>query len=73
MEIFLLGVFPEAQFTEFAAAASQRLGIPVKYLREFQPLGTAGGLYFFRDLVSDFEVPSLTRLRVLLTRCALEP
>jgi mannose-1-phosphate guanylyltransferase len=50
-EIILLGVFPEAQVAGYAAAASQRLGIPVKYLREFQPLGTAGGLYFFRDLI----------------------
>eukprot|EP00035_Acanthoeca_spectabilis_P005848 m.118067 g.118067 ORF g.118067 m.118067 type:complete len:462 (+) comp13221_c0_seq4:2876-4261(+) len=50
-EIIMLGVFPESQVSDFAAAASQRLGIPVKYLREFEPLGTAGGLYFFRDLI----------------------
>lgn len=50
-EIFLIGCYPEADIAAFAAAAGQNLGLPVRYLREFKPLGTAGGLYFFRDLV----------------------
>ena len=32
--------------------ASKNLGIPVRYLREFKPLGTGGGLYFFRDVLT---------------------
>ena len=35
----------------FIARSSARLGMPIRYLREYQPLGTAGGLYFFRDLI----------------------
>eukprot|EP00040_Diaphanoeca_grandis_P038878 m.257607 g.257607 ORF g.257607 m.257607 type:complete len:459 (+) comp35466_c0_seq1:102-1478(+) len=51
-EIVLIGVFPESEITSFAAVASQNLGLPVRYLREFKPLGTGGGLYFFRDLLT---------------------
>ena len=32
--------------------AQKNLGIPVRYLREFKPLGTGGGLYFFRDVLT---------------------
>jgi NDP-sugar pyrophosphorylase family protein len=66
-EIILLGVFPESQVVDFVGAASQRLGIPVRYLREFQPLGTGGGIYFFRDLVRNATHPPRITPIVLVT------
>lgn len=51
-EIVLIGVFPESDLSGFVNVASQNFGIPVRYLREFKPLGTGGGLYFFRDLLT---------------------
>jgi len=50
-EIILIGVFPENQFAAFVAQAERTLNIPVRYLKEFKPLGTGGGIYFFRDLI----------------------
>ena len=47
-EIILIGVFPENQFAAFVAQAERTLNIPVRYLKEFKPLGTGGGIYFFR-------------------------
>jgi len=51
-EIVLLGVFEEKELAGFVNVASKNLGIPVRYLREFKPLGTGGGLYFFRDVLT---------------------
>ena len=45
-------MFEEKELAGFVNVASKNLGIPVRYLREFKPLGTGGGLYFFRDVLT---------------------
>lgn len=50
-EVFLIGTYDAAQFTAFLEDARQELRIRIRYLREFEPLGTGGGLYHFRDQI----------------------
>jgi len=50
--ILLLGFYPPQQFQQFVNQMSQQYpGIGFRYLQEFQPLGTAGGFYHFRDQI----------------------
>lgn len=51
MEIILIGLYPESELDLFVRKISGQLSIPVRYLKEFQPLGSGGGLYFFRDMI----------------------
>ncbi|GME68799.1 unnamed protein product [Ambrosiozyma monospora] len=53
-EILLIGFYEPSVFTEFISAFNakmkyQRRNCSIKYLKEFKALGTAGGLYFFRE------------------------
>ncbi|KAJ9075857.1 hypothetical protein DSO57_1031659 [Entomophthora muscae] len=49
-EVFLIGFFEAAVFTNFLSQVRPEFpGLAIKYLREYQPMGTAGGLYHFRD------------------------
>eukprot|EP00211_Chloroparvula_japonica_P002074 CAMPEP_0119155338 /NCGR_PEP_ID=MMETSP1310-20130426/51694_1 /TAXON_ID=464262 /ORGANISM="Genus nov. species nov., Strain RCC2339" /LENGTH=434 /DNA_ID=CAMNT_0007147933 /DNA_START=34 /DNA_END=1339 /DNA_ORIENTATION=- len=48
-EVLLLGFFQAEEFDSFCNDASQRMGVPVRYLKEPSSLGTAGSLYHFRD------------------------
>ncbi|KAF2396999.1 nucleotide-diphospho-sugar transferase [Trichodelitschia bisporula] len=51
-EVFIIGYYDESVFRDFIKDASHTFpGIAVKYLREYQALGTAGGLYHFRDAI----------------------
>jgi len=50
-EIMVIGLFEESSMASFIKRASGELRVPIRYLREYQPLGTAGGLHFFRDLI----------------------
>ncbi|RYO76870.1 hypothetical protein DL762_009107 [Monosporascus cannonballus] len=48
----MIGYYDEAVFKDFIKeAASEFPNLPIKYLREYQALGTAGGLYHFRDAI----------------------
>jgi mannose-1-phosphate guanylyltransferase len=48
----MIGYYDEAVFRDFIKdAASQFPNLPIKYLREYEALGTAGGLYHFRDAI----------------------
>jgi mannose-1-phosphate guanylyltransferase len=51
MEIILMGFFDETLFNGFIESVSAETAVPVRYLREDQGNGTAGGLYCFRDVV----------------------
>ncbi|TIA81106.1 hypothetical protein E3P98_02258 [Wallemia ichthyophaga] len=53
-EVFLIGFWPEDTFTAFINQANEEFNgcFTVKYLREWQELGTAGGTYHFRDLIT---------------------
>ncbi|RYP86383.1 hypothetical protein DL769_000767 [Monosporascus sp. CRB-8-3] len=51
-EVCMIGYYDEAVFKDFIKeAASEFPNLPIKYLREYQALGTAGGLYHFRDAI----------------------
>lgn len=47
--IYLIGFYEEREFTLYVSAVSNELKVPVRYLREDKPHGSAGGLYNFRD------------------------
>ncbi|ERF69476.1 hypothetical protein EPUS_07291 [Endocarpon pusillum Z07020] len=49
-EVILVGYYDEAVFRDFSRDAAKEFPhIRIQYLREYQALGTAGGLYHFRD------------------------
>ena len=51
-EVVLIGYYDESVFREFIKDSAKELPqIRIQYLREYQALGTAGGLYHFRDAI----------------------
>ncbi|QIX01544.1 hypothetical protein AMS68_007061 [Peltaster fructicola] len=51
-EVFIVGYYDESVFRDFIKDCSRsHPQISVRYLREYQALGTAGGLYHFRDAI----------------------
>lgn len=51
-EVFIVGYYEEAVFKDFIKdAAKDYPHISIRYLREYIALGTAGGLYHFRDAI----------------------
>ncbi|KAL1768821.1 mannose-1-phosphate guanyltransferase alpha [Sigmodon hispidus] len=51
-EILLIGFYqPDEALTQFLETAQQEFNLPVRYLQEFAPLGTGGGLYHFPDQI----------------------
>ncbi|CAI0549584.1 unnamed protein product [Linum tenue] len=52
-QIYLVGFYEEREFALYVSAISNELRVPVRYLREDKPHGSAGGLYNFRDLIME--------------------
>ncbi|KAE8453297.1 hypothetical protein EG329_011364 [Mollisiaceae sp. DMI_Dod_QoI] len=51
-EVCMIGYYDESVFRDFIKDASKEFPqIRIVYLREYQALGTAGGLYHFRDAI----------------------
>ncbi|XP_044744576.1 mannose-1-phosphate guanyltransferase alpha-A [Coccinella septempunctata] len=50
-EILLVGFYPANQIEPFVNDMQQLYKISIKYLQEFVALGTAGGLFHFRDQI----------------------
>ncbi|CAJ0578266.1 unnamed protein product, partial [Mesorhabditis spiculigera] len=50
-EVILIGFYPPEQFTEFTERCQGQYRIPIGYVREPQPMGTAGGVIYFRDQI----------------------
>ncbi|TPX13649.1 uncharacterized protein E0L32_005852 [Thyridium curvatum] len=51
-EVYLIGYYDESVFRDFIKDAAHHFpNLSIKYLREYQALGTAGGLYHFRDAI----------------------
>ncbi|EEH38447.2 mannose-1-phosphate guanyltransferase subunit beta-A [Paracoccidioides lutzii Pb01] len=51
-EVILVGYYDETVFRDFIKDSSKGFpNIRIQYLREYQALGTAGGLYHFRDAI----------------------
>ncbi|RZC80138.1 hypothetical protein C5167_042716 [Papaver somniferum] len=53
VQIYLIGFYEEREFTLYVSSISNELKIPVRYLREDKPHGSAGGIYNFRDQIMD--------------------
>ncbi|XP_016746845.1 mannose-1-phosphate guanyltransferase alpha isoform X2 [Gossypium hirsutum] len=52
-QIFLIGFYEEREFTLYVSSISNELKIPVRYLKEDKPHGSAGGLYYFRNIIME--------------------
>nr|KAJ0209674.1 hypothetical protein LSAT_V11C400186690 [Lactuca sativa] len=50
-QIYLIGFYEEREFALYVSSISNELKVPIKYLKEDKPHGSAGGLYNFRDLI----------------------
>ncbi|KFH43990.1 mannose-1-phosphate guanyltransferase-like protein [Hapsidospora chrysogenum ATCC 11550] len=52
-DVYIIGYYDETVFRDFIKDASKEFPVltSIKYLREYQALGTAGGLYHFRDAI----------------------
>lgn len=51
-EVILVGYYDESVFRDFIRDSAKEFPqIRIQYLREYQALGTAGGLYHFRDAI----------------------
>ncbi|KAA8548043.1 hypothetical protein F0562_004696 [Nyssa sinensis] len=56
-QILLIGFYEEREFALYVSSISNELKVPIRYLREDKPHGSAGGLYYFRDLIME-DAPS---------------
>lgn len=50
-EVLIIGAYPKNDLAQFVQEMSSTYGIAIRYLQEFTPLGTAGGMYHFRDQI----------------------
>lgn len=50
-EILIVGYYPASEISQFVADMVQEYKVNIRYLQEFTALGTAGGLYHFRDQI----------------------
>jgi len=50
-EILVLGFYPANEMTSFIQSMEAEHGVSIRYLQEYAPLGTAGGIYHFRDQI----------------------
>ncbi|KAF6159724.1 hypothetical protein GIB67_029982 [Kingdonia uniflora] len=53
LQIFLIGFYDDREFALYVSAISSELNIPVRYLREDKPHGSAGALFNFRDVIME--------------------
>ncbi|XP_073271215.1 uncharacterized protein [Primulina huaijiensis] len=52
-QVYLIGFYEEREFALFVSSTSNELRVPIRYLKEDKPHGSAGGLYNFRDLIME--------------------
>jgi len=50
-EILLLGFYSSTEMSTFVAEMNRLFSVNIRYLQEFAPLGTAGGIHHFRDQI----------------------
>eukprot|EP00123_Amoebidium_parasiticum_P022604 comp9105_c0_seq1/m.4274 comp9105_c0_seq1/g.4274 ORF comp9105_c0_seq1/g.4274 comp9105_c0_seq1/m.4274 type:complete len:425 (-) comp9105_c0_seq1:465-1739(-) len=50
-EVLLIGFYEENEIHPFVSQMQEAVPFRIRYLREYQSLGTAGGLYHFRDQI----------------------
>lgn len=51
-EVLLLGSYAADELAAFVAEMSRRYSVALRYLHEYTYMGTAGGIYHFRDLIA---------------------
>ncbi|KAJ4826442.1 hypothetical protein Tsubulata_013634 [Turnera subulata] len=51
--VFMIGFYEEREFSLFVSSISNELKVPLRYLKEDKPHGSAGGLYHFRDVIME--------------------
>lgn len=56
-QIFLVGFYEERELALYVSSVSNELKVPIRYLKEDKPHGSAGGLYYFRDVIME-DAPS---------------
>ncbi|XP_057447528.1 uncharacterized protein LOC130739292 [Lotus japonicus] len=52
-QIYLIGFHEEREFALYVSSISNELKLPVRYLKEDKPHGSAGGLYYFKDIIME--------------------
>ncbi|KAK7266225.1 hypothetical protein RIF29_18867 [Crotalaria pallida] len=52
-QIYLVGFYEEREFALYVSSISNELKLPVRYLKEDKPHGSAGGLNYFRDIIME--------------------
>ncbi|CAL5325762.1 unnamed protein product [Camellia sinensis] len=52
-QVFLIGFYEDREFALYVSSISNELKVPVRYLKEDKPHGSAGALYYFRDLIME--------------------
>ncbi|XP_021719016.1 mannose-1-phosphate guanyltransferase alpha-like [Chenopodium quinoa] len=52
-QIYLVGFYEEREFALYVSSISNELKVPVRYLKEDKPHGSAGCLYNFRDIIME--------------------
>jgi len=50
-EILIIGYYPQSQMDHFVSDMQNLYSVNIRYLQEFTSLGTAGGMYHFRDQI----------------------
>ncbi|CAA6662968.1 unnamed protein product [Spirodela intermedia] len=53
VQIYLIGFYEEREFALYVSSISNELRVPVRYLREDKPHGSAGGIYNFKDRIME--------------------
>lgn len=53
VQIYLIGFYEERELALYVSSISNELKVPIRYLKEDKPHGSAGGLYNFRDLIME--------------------
>ncbi|KAF9601843.1 hypothetical protein IFM89_023608 [Coptis chinensis] len=53
VQIYLVGFYEEREFALYVSSVSNELRVPVRYLKEDKPHGSAGELYNFRDPIME--------------------
>lgn len=51
IEILIIGSYPASDLHNFVQEMTHIYGLSIRYLQEFTALGTAGGMYHFRDQI----------------------
>ncbi|KAM7268182.1 hypothetical protein ACFE04_010348 [Oxalis oulophora] len=51
--IFLIGFYEEREFALYVSSISNELKVPVRYLKEDKPHGSAGALLYFKDVIME--------------------